>query len=78
MVNWFSMALKDSTHSWMMNLPKNSIGFWDELCGKFITNFRRTFEHPCTVTDLHAMRQEEGETLHKYIQSGAQQDSVYQ
>lgn len=55
MVNWFSMALKDSDRSWLMNLLENSIAYWDDMCEQFVTNFRGTFDRPCTITDLNAI-----------------------
>lgn len=30
MMNWFPMALKDATRTWLMNLPETSISSWED------------------------------------------------
>lgn len=39
MGNWFPMALKECTRSWILNLPPGSISSWDEMRNRFIANF---------------------------------------
>ena len=65
MINWFSMALKDSASSWLTNLPAESINTWEELCRCFVANFKGTYERGLTYNDLRAVRQKPGETLRK-------------
>ena len=72
MANWFPMALKDSTSSWLTNLPADSIDSWEELCRCFVANFKGTYERGLTYNDLRAVRQKPGETLRKYIQRFSQ------
>jgi hypothetical protein len=43
MANYFHMALRGTTRSWLMNLLPGSISLWGELCRQFITNFSRSF-----------------------------------
>ena len=52
MANWFPMALKDAAHTWLMNLPEESISSWPDLCKQFVGNFKATYERPVTLTDL--------------------------
>ena len=40
MANWFSHALRDSALSWLLNLPEDSVGSWEELCKQFVANFK--------------------------------------
>jgi hypothetical protein len=68
MANWFPMALKDGARSWLLNVPEGSISSWDELRERFITNFQGTCDRAPTVGDLRRVKQQPGETLHKYIQ----------
>ena len=68
MANWFSMALKDGTRSWILNLPEGSVSSWEEMRGCFIANFQGTRDHPPAAGDLRHVKQQPGETLQKYIQ----------
>ena len=63
MANWFPMALKDSAHSWLLNLPPGSISSWDEMCNHFIANFQGTRDRPPAAGDLRRIKQQSGETL---------------
>jgi hypothetical protein len=56
MANWFPMALKDASWTWLMNLPHESVTSWKDLCRQFIANFMPTYERPATKNDLKAMR----------------------
>ena len=62
------MALKDGARSWLLNLPPGSISTWDEMRSRFIANFQGTRERPPAVSDLRRIKQQQGETLQKYIQ----------
>ena len=56
MANWFSMPLKDSALSWLMNLPDDSIDSWEDLCRRFVANFKGTHERYLTYNDLRVVR----------------------
>ena len=62
------MALKEGARSCILNLPPGSISSWDEMCTCFITNFQGTRDRAPIVGDLVRIKQQPGETLHKYIQ----------
>ena len=63
MANWFPMALKDGTRSWILNLPLGSISSWDEMHNHFIANFQGTRDRPSVTGDLRCIKQQPGETL---------------
>jgi hypothetical protein len=63
MTNWFPMALKDAPRTWLMNLLRESVTSWKDLCRQFIANFMPTYERPATKNDLKAVRQYKGKTL---------------
>jgi hypothetical protein len=67
MANWFPMSLKDAPRTWLMNLPRESVTSWKDLCHQFVANFMPTYERPATKNDLKAVRQYKGETLRQYI-----------
>ena len=67
MANWFRMALKDGARSWLLNVPPGSISSWDEMRDRFVANFQGTRYRPPAAGDLHHIKQQLGETLHKYI-----------
>ena len=56
MANWFPMALKDGARSWLMNLPEESISYWDKLRMQIITNFKGTRDRatPSTTCDVRS------------------------
>ena len=68
MANWFPMALKDGARTWLLNLPPGTITSWDEMRTRFIANFQGTRDRPPAVSDLRRIKQQQGETLQKYIQ----------
>ena len=68
MANWFPMALKDGTRTWLLNLPPGTISSWDEMRSRFIANFQGTRDRPPAMSDLRRIKQQPGETLQKYIQ----------
>src|SRR4051812_1221361 len=61
------MAIKDGARSWFLNLQEGSISSWDELRERFITNFQGTHDRAPAVTDLRSVKQQPGETLHRFI-----------
>jgi hypothetical protein len=50
-----------------MNLTPGSVYSWEELCAWFIANFASAYQQHGVEAHLHAMRQEPGETLRKFI-----------
>ena len=52
--------------------PESSIASWEDLCEKFISNFRGTYVRPLNKHDLQAVRQCPGETFRKFIQRFSQ------
>ena len=67
MANWFPMALKGTALSWLLNLPEGSITSWEELCEKFVANFKGSYKRPLSATDLRVVRQRPDETLCSFI-----------
>lgn len=65
--NWFPMALQDAARIWLMNLPKESISSWEDLCKQFVANFKGTSDRPLTLNDPRLVRQRPGEPLRKFI-----------
>jgi hypothetical protein len=57
MANWFSMAFKGASQSWLMNLPEESISSSGGLCKQFVANFRGMYECPLTKNNLHVVYQ---------------------
>jgi hypothetical protein len=55
MGNWFPMALKDASRTWLMNLPHESVTSWKDLCRQFVANFMPMYERPATKNDLKAV-----------------------
>ena len=50
-----------------MNLAPGSIYSWEELCAWFVANFASAYQQHSVEAHLHAVRQEPGETLRKFI-----------
>ena len=67
MANWFPMALKERARTWLLNLAPGTISCWDEMRTRFIANFQGTRDRPPAVSDLCCIKQQQGETLEKYI-----------
>ena len=67
MANWFRMALKDGACSWLLNLTEGSVSSWEEMRSRFIANFQGTRDRLLATGDLRRVKQQPGETLHKYI-----------
>jgi hypothetical protein len=67
MATYFHVALSGPARTWLMNLAPGSIYTWEELCAWFITNFVSAYQQHGVEAHLHAVRQEPGETLQKFI-----------
>jgi hypothetical protein len=67
MVTYFHVALSGPARTWLMNLTLGSVYSWEELCAQFIANFASAYQQHCVEAHLHAVRQEPGETLRKFI-----------
>ena len=63
MENWFPMALKDDTCSWLLNLPVGLVSSWEEMHDRYIANFQGTRDRPSAAGDLRRIRQQPRETL---------------
>jgi hypothetical protein len=50
-----------------MNLTLGSVYSWEELCARFVANFANAYQQHGVEAHLHAVRQEPGETLRKFI-----------
>jgi hypothetical protein len=50
-----------------MNLTSGSVYSWEELCVWFVANFASAYQQHGVEAHLHAVRQEPGETLRKFI-----------
>jgi hypothetical protein len=50
-----------------MNLTPGSVYSWEELCAWFMANFVSAYQQHGVEAHLHAVRQEPGETLRKFI-----------
>src|SRR3954469_20828781 len=57
MANWFPMALKDATCSWLLNLPAGSISSWGKMHEGFVTNFQGTRDRRPAAGDLRRIKQ---------------------
>jgi hypothetical protein len=67
MATYFHVALSGPARTWLMNLTPESVYSWEELCARFIANFASAYEQHDVEAHLHAVRQEPGETLQKFI-----------
>jgi hypothetical protein len=67
MVTYFHVALSGLARTWLMNLAPRSIYSWEELCARFVANFANAYQQHDVEAHLHAVRQEPGETLRKFI-----------
>jgi hypothetical protein len=64
---YFHVALSGPARTWLMNLAPRSIYSWEELCARFVANFASAYQQHGVEAHLHAVRQEPGETLWKFI-----------
>jgi hypothetical protein len=72
MANYFPIALTGMVRSWLMNLPEGTLHSWSELCRQFTTNFENAYARSGNETDLHAIQQRQGESLHSFVQRFSQ------
>jgi hypothetical protein len=59
--------LSGPARTWLMNLTPGSVYSWEELCARFVANFASAYQQHGVEAHLHAVRQEPGETLRKFI-----------
>jgi hypothetical protein len=64
---YFPFCLDQAPLTWLESLEKYSIDKWDQLKEQFTSNFVGTMGHSGTRMDLAMVKQEQGETLHKYM-----------
>jgi hypothetical protein len=67
MATYFHVALSGPARTWLMNLTPGSVYSWEELCARFVANFAGVYQQHGVEAHLHAVRQEPGETLRKFI-----------
>jgi hypothetical protein len=67
MATYFHVALSGPARTWLMNLTPGSIYSWEELCARFTANFASAYQQHGVEANLHAVRQEPGETLRAFI-----------
>jgi hypothetical protein len=67
MATYFHVALSGPARTWLMNLTLGSVYSWEELCARFVANFASAYQQHGVESHLHAVRQEPGETLRKFI-----------
>jgi hypothetical protein len=67
MAKYFHVPLSGPARTWLMNLTPGSVYSWEELCARFVANFASAYQQHGVEADLHAVRQEPGETLRKFI-----------
>jgi hypothetical protein len=67
MATYFHVALSGPARTWLMNLTPGSVYSWEELCAWFVANFSSAYQQHGVEAHLHAVRQEPGETLWKFI-----------
>jgi hypothetical protein len=67
MATYFHVALSGPAWTWLMNLTPGSVYSWEELCARFVANFASAYQQHGVEAHLHAVRQEPGETLRKFI-----------
>jgi hypothetical protein len=67
MATYFHVALSGPARTWLMNLTPGSVNSWEELRARFVANFAGAYQQHGVEAHLHAVRQEPGETLRKFI-----------
>jgi hypothetical protein len=72
MANYFPVALTGTARSWLMNLPEGTLHSLSELCRQVTANFESAYAQPSNETDLHAIQQRPGESLHSFVQRFSQ------
>jgi hypothetical protein len=64
---YFPFCLDQAPLTWLESLEKYSIDKWDQLKEQFTSNFAGAMGRSGTRMDLAMVKQEQGETLHKYM-----------
>jgi hypothetical protein len=64
---YFSFCLDQAPLTWLESLDKHSIDKWDQLKEQFTSNFAGAMGRSGTRMDLAMVKQEQGETLRKYM-----------
>jgi hypothetical protein len=64
---YFPFCLDQAPLTWLESLEKYSIDKWDQLNEQFTSNFTGTMGRSGTRMDLAMVKQEQGETLRKYM-----------
>jgi hypothetical protein len=64
---YFPFCLDQAPLTWLESLEKYSIDKWDQLKDQFTSNFAGAMGRSGTCMDLAMVKQEQGETLRKYM-----------
>jgi hypothetical protein len=72
MANYFLVALTGTTWCWLINLPEGTLDSWSELCRQFTANIESAYARSGNETDLHAIQERPGESLHSFVQRFSQ------
>jgi hypothetical protein len=64
---YFPFCLDQAPLTWLESLDKHSIDMWDQLKEQFTSNFVDAMGRSSTRMDLAMVKQEQGETLRKYM-----------
>jgi hypothetical protein len=64
---YFPFCLDQALLTWLESLDKHSIDKWDQLKEQFTSNFAGAMGRSDTRMDLAMVKQEQGETLRKYM-----------
>jgi hypothetical protein len=64
---YFPFCLDQAPLTWLESLEKYSINKWDQLKEQFTSNFASAMGRSGTRMDLAMVKQEQGETLRKYM-----------
>jgi hypothetical protein len=64
---YFPFCLDQAPLTWLESLDKHSIDKWDQLKKQFTSNFAGSMGQSGTRMDLAMVKQEQGETLRKYM-----------
>jgi hypothetical protein len=64
---YFPFCLDQALLTWLESLDKHSIDKWDQLKEEFTSNFAGAMGQSGTCMDLAMVKQEQGETLRKYM-----------
>jgi hypothetical protein len=64
---YFPLCLDQAPLTWLESLEKYSIDKWDQLKDQFTSNFAGAMGRSGTLMDLAMVKQEQGETLCKYM-----------